>query len=66
MENFRKRAEGDPLAHLGQLKGSEEDDEEEGRGTYSIMGWNWIRAPLWLAIPLRRRILSGFIWIAGH
>ena len=36
------------------------------RGTYSIMRWDWICASLWLAIPLGRRILSGFIWIAGH
>ena len=30
------------------------------------MWWEWIGASLWLAIPLGRRILSGFVWIAGH
>lgn len=28
--------------------------------------WSWICAPLWLAFPLGRRILSLFIWVAGH
>ena len=36
---------------------------------YSIvecLGQSWICASLWLAFPLGGRILSLFIWVAGH
>ncbi len=53
------------LARRGKEE-DDDDDEKRCRGTYSIMRWDWICASLWLAIPLRRRILAGFVWIAGH
>ena len=54
------------LATRQKVDERDDEDDDRCRGTYSIMRWDWICASLWLVIPLGRRILSRFVWIAGH